>query len=49
MSAITVSLPDDLERKFRKITREKYGDKQGRLSKGAVEALKKWCNENSIE
>lgn len=42
MGAITVNLPDDLEVQFRKITREKYGDKQGKLSKGAVEALEEW-------
>ncbi len=48
MGAITVNLPDDLEDTFRELTRLKYGDKQGRLSKGAVEALKKWCNEQKI-
>jgi len=45
MGAITVSLPDELESQFRKLTLAKFGDKQGRLSKGAVEALQEWCKE----
>lgn len=48
MAAITVSLPDDLEIQFRRLTREKYGDKQGKLSLGAVEALKEWCNKEEM-
>jgi hypothetical protein len=43
MAAITFNLPDDLEETFRLLTREKYGDKQGKLSKGAVEAISAWC------
>jgi hypothetical protein len=43
MAAITINLPDDLEETFRLLTREKYGDKQGKLTKGAVEAIKAWC------
>ena len=44
MGAITLNLPEDLERQFRRLTLEKYGDKQGRLSKGAKEALSAWCD-----
>jgi hypothetical protein len=43
MAAITINLPDDLEETFRLLTREKFGDKQGKLTKGAVEAINAWC------
>lgn len=48
MGAITINLPDDLEKKFRELTMNKFGDKQGRLSKGAIEAFQEWCNEELI-
>lgn len=43
MAAITVNLPDELEKEFRKLTTKKFGDKQGKLTKGAIEALIAWC------
>jgi hypothetical protein len=49
MGAITVCIPDELEIAFRRITREKYGDKQGRLSRGATEALFDWCRKEGFE
>ena len=41
---ITISVPYELEVKFRRMALEKFGDKQGRLSKGAIEAIEEWCN-----
>jgi hypothetical protein len=49
MAAITINLPDDLEETFRLLTREKFGDKQGKLTKGAVEAIKTWCEKHKKE
>ncbi len=49
MAAITVCIPDELEIAFRRITRIKYGDKQGRLSRGATEALYEWCRKEGFE
>jgi hypothetical protein len=49
MGAITVCIPDELEIAFRRITRKKYGDKQGRLSRGATEALYEWCRKEGFE
>ncbi len=49
MGAITVCIPDELEIAFRRITRHKYGDKQGRLSRGATEALFDWCRKEGFE
>jgi hypothetical protein len=43
MSSITISIPDKLENEFRRLTLEKFGDKRGRLSLGAIEALTAWC------
>ena len=48
MGAITVCIPDELEIAFRRITRIKYGDKQGRLSRGATEALYEWCRKEGF-
>ena len=49
MGAITVCIPDELEIAFRRITRIKYGDKQGRLSRGAAEALFDWCRKEGFD
>ena len=49
MGAITVCIPDELEIAFGRITRIKYGDKQGRLSRGATEALYEWCRKEGFE
>ncbi len=49
MGAITVCIPDELEIAFRRITRIKYGDKQGRLSRGATEALFDWCRKEGFD
>ncbi|MEW6655022.1 MAG: hypothetical protein AB1394_16355 [Bacteroidota bacterium] len=49
MGAITVCIPDELEIAFRRIARKKYGDKQGKLSRGATEALFDWCRKEGFE
>ncbi|MEN4017278.1 MAG: hypothetical protein PQ975_03330 [Methanobacterium sp.] len=49
MGAITVCIPDELEIAFRRIARKKYGDKQGKLSRGATEALYDWCRKEGFE
>ena len=49
MGNITISIPDHLEHEFRHLTRKKFGDRNGKLSKGAVEALTAWCNEEKRE
>lgn len=46
MGSLTISIPDDLEIKFRRLSRRKFGDKHGRLSRAATEAFMKWCKEN---
>jgi hypothetical protein len=46
MGSITICLPDELEILFRRTTALKYGDKKGRLSRGAAEAIYGWCMEN---
>ena len=45
--AITINIPFELEVKFRRMALDKFGDKKGRLSKGAIEALEEWCNKQN--
>jgi hypothetical protein len=42
MGRISVELSDELEKKLRFKTIEKFGGKKGDLSKAVVEAVKKW-------
>jgi hypothetical protein len=42
MGRINVELPDELERKLRFKTIEKFGGKKGDLTKAIEEAVKKW-------
>jgi len=49
MGAITVCIPDELEIAFRRITRKKYGDKQGKLSRGDTETLFDRCRKEGFE
>ena len=42
MGWIKVNVPDDLEMEFRKKVMEKYNYKRGALTKGIIEAVKKY-------
>jgi len=42
MGRISVELSDELEKKLRFKTIEKFGGKKGDLSKAVIEAVKKW-------
>ena len=42
MGRISVELSDELEKKLRFKTIEKFGGKKGDLSKAVVEAVKEW-------
>ena len=42
MGKISVSLPDDLEKKIRIKAMKKFGMKKGYLSKAVIEALEYW-------
>ena len=42
MGRITVEVPDELERKLRFKTIDRFGGKKGDLSKSVEEAVKKW-------
>ena len=42
MGRISVELPDDLEKKLRFKTIERFGGKKGDLSRAVEEAVKKW-------
>lgn len=45
MGRINVELPDELERKLRFKTIEKFGGKKGDLTKAIEEAVKKWVTQ----
>jgi hypothetical protein len=49
MGCITICISDELEIAFRRISRLSYGEKQGKLSRGAEEALYKWCKQKIEE
>ena len=40
---ITICISDELEIAFRRVARISYGEKQGKMSRGAEEALFEWC------
>ncbi|SEW22007.1 hypothetical protein SAMN05216170_2198 [Thermococcus thioreducens] len=42
VGVITVSVDDDVERKFRKLVAEKYGRIRGALGVAVTEAMKLW-------
>jgi hypothetical protein len=42
MGRISVDLPDDIEKKLRLKTVEKFGGKKGDLSRAIEEAVKTW-------
>ena len=48
MKTIRIYLPEELEKKFRKISMETYGYSRGALSKAAVEALRSWIRRQEV-
>jgi len=42
MKSLRIYLPEELERKFRKISMESYGYSRGSLSRAAAEAIRSW-------
>jgi metal-responsive CopG/Arc/MetJ family transcriptional regulator len=46
MGRISVDIPDDLEKKLRLKTIERFGGKKGDLSRAVEEAIKKWLAKN---
>ncbi|SCG86102.1 hypothetical protein [Methanobacterium congolense] len=49
MGCITICISDELEIAFRRIARLKYGDKQGKISRGATEAIFDWCQREMLK
>lgn len=47
MGTITVSVDDDVERKFRKTASTKYGKRKGYLGEAVTEAMKTWLKTES--
>jgi len=45
MAELKVYLPEELEKRFRKLSMSVYGYGRGSLSKAAEEALRRWCLE----
>lgn len=45
MGKISISIPDDLEKKVRIKAMKEFGMKKGYLSKAAIEALELWLKE----
>jgi hypothetical protein len=46
MAELKVYVLEELDRRFRMLAMSVYGYGRGSLSKAAVEALKKWCDEH---
>jgi len=46
MGRITITIPDELEMKFREIAYKKFGPKRGNLSRSIEEAIKEWVEKN---
>ncbi len=44
MGRITVDLPDELEKKMRYKTVERFGGKKGDLSRAVEDAVRAWAN-----
>lgn len=49
MGTITVSVDDDVEERFRKRVREKYGQKKGVLGKAFTEAMETWAKDEDMQ
>jgi len=49
MSCITICIPDELEIALRRLSRRKFGDKQGKLSRAAREAIFEWCQNEKLK
>ncbi len=49
MGRISVDLPDELEKKLRFKTIERFGGKKGDLSKAVEEAIKTWVAKEKID
>jgi len=48
MGRMNITLPDDLEERFRKAVALKYGWKKGALSKSIEEALEDWIKQQQL-
>ena len=49
MGLLHIILPDDLEKKFRKLVIDKYGKTKGQLSKAVEEAIRLWIEKTERE
>ena len=49
MGCITLCISDELEIAFRRMARISYGEKQGKMSRAAEEALYTWCKKQIEE
>jgi site-specific recombinase XerC len=47
MGILTISIDDDVERKFRDRVRQVSGERKGALGKAATEAISRWVAEQS--
>lgn len=47
MGTITISVDDDVERKFRKAASTKYGKRKGYLGEAITEAMQTWLKSES--
>jgi len=45
MKDLKIYLPEELERRFKKMSMEAYGYGRGSISKAATEAIRKWTSE----
>lgn len=45
MATITISVDDEVEKKFRKAAEAAYKQKKGRLGKAMTEAMKQWLHQ----
>lgn len=42
MGTITVNVPDEVEQRFRKAVRQRYGMRKGSLGRALAEAMQEW-------
>ena len=49
MATITISVEDEVEKRFRKLASEEYKGKKGYLGDAITKAMKKWVEENEVE
>jgi len=47
MGILTISIDDDVERKFRDRVRQVSGERKGALGKAATEAISRWVTEQT--